>query len=373
MKVAQITLNGYFNYGNILQKYALYQTLKKFVDDVTVLWYGPNNFTPEVGGNFSLIPQHVLRNNPFDYQRCSYYESARLTKFKEFAERNIKTRFHLPYLEEIADDYDFFVVGSDQVWNPNDPSIPYPARFLEFVPREKKLAYAASIATPKIPDAFKEYFRQGILSFDYVSVREEGAVKIVEELTGKTPLLLLDPVLLLSADEWKKIARPPSWFNEKYQRGYIFTYYLRNDPPLEINSVAAELNLPVINALNFNNFNHSTIGIEEFLFLIMNASLVYANSFHGIAFSILFKRPFINREYDDESTRSMSLRIPGLLKMFGLENRIATADNGYKIDSPLEIDFSVRDKILPLERLKAFKFLADALYNAADRAGGVVN
>ena len=358
MKVAQITLNGYFNYGNIFQKYALYKSLKKFVDDVEVLWFNENNFYLEKGE--IKFPMKSPPNN-FEIQRWFGYESARMPKIKEFNDRYIKTRFNLPYIEEITDEYDFFVIGSDQVWNPNDSTIPFPARFLEFVPRKKKLVYAASIAVPTIPDNYKEYFRKGISSFDYVSVREEGAVKIVEELTGKKPLLVLDPVFLLTIDEWKQIARQPSWFNEKYSRGYIFTYYLRNEPPPEIKTVAKKLNLPVINALDFNNFNHYTIGIEEFLWLIMNASLVYANSFHGVALSILFKRPFINREYDDKDTRDMSLRIPGLLKMFGLENRIAKVENDYKIDSPLEIDFSTRDKILSRERLKAFNFLTGAM------------
>ena len=367
MKIAQITLNGYFNYGNIFQKYALYQTLKKFSDDVEVLWYNGNNFSAENGEiNF---PMKKPPNN-FEIQRWFGYESARTIKFKEFYDRNIKTRYNIPYIEEIADEYDFFVIGSDQVWAPNE-WCPLPIKFLSFVPREKKIAYAASIAAPEIPDNYKEIFRQGISSFDYVSVREEGAVKIVEVLTGKTPLLVLDPVMLLTMDEWKQIARQPSWFNEKYQHGYIFTYYLRNEPPPEIKSVAKKLNLPVINALDFNNFNHYTIGIEEFLWLIMNASLVYANSFHGIAFSILFKRPFINREYDDKATRNMSLRIPGLLKMFGLENRIAKAENNYKVESPLEIDFSTRDKVLPYERVKAFNFLTNAL--SENNLKGVLN
>lgn len=359
MKVAQITLNGYFNYGNILQKYALHKTLGKFVEDTEVLWFNINNFTPEV-----------------DVRRCSCYESARMTKFKEFHERYIKTRFNLPYIEETADEYDFFVVGSDQVWNPNDYTIPYPMRFLEFVPREKKLAYAASIATPKIPDKFKEYFRQGISSFDYISVREEGAVKIIEELTGKTPLLVLDPVLLLTVDEWKKIARPPSWFNEKYSRGYILAYYIHSATPPEIKSIADKVNLPLINLLDSKNFNHYLIGPEEFIFLWLNASLIYSNSFHGITFSILFKRPFINLDYDDSVTKSMSLRIPGLLKMFGLENRVTTSMNNYRVESPLEIDFSTCDKVLPLERAKAFKFLTNALSsNSAEinmnRGGGI--
>ena len=357
MKIAQLTLNGYYNYGNIFQKYALHKTLKKFADSTEVLWFNKNNFSLETGE--IKFPMKKPPNN-FELQRYFGYESARTIKFKEFYERHIKTRYDLPYIEEIADDYDFFVIGSDQVWGPNN-WMPLNLKFLQFVTRKKKIAYAASIANPEIPDEYKNFFRQGIGSFYYVSVREEGAVKLIEDLGLKTPELVLDPVMLLTQDEWKKISRPPSWFNEKYQHGYIFTYYLRREPPPEIKSVAKELNLPVINLLDFNNLNHYTIGPEEFIFLIINASLVYTNSFHGVAFSILFRRPFINREYDDEQTKNMSMRIPGFLKMFGLENRIATSKNNYRIESPLEIDFSVRDKVLPYEKAKSIRFLTNAL------------
>ena len=97
------------------------------------------------------------------------------------------------------------------------------------------------------------------------------------------------------------------------------------------------------------------------MYLFAHATLIYANSFHGVAFSTLFKRPFVNCEYDDESTRSMGTRIPSLLKMFGLENRTVYTDDFHKIKSPLEIDFSRRDEVLPQERMKAFNFLSNAL------------
>ena len=358
MKVAQLALDDYSNYGNFLQKYAIHTTIKKFADDVEFLWYIQNTFWPE-GNDLPYPPKYLLERYPHEAVRWWFCEAVRVSKIKEFADRYINTRFNLPYMEDIGDEYDFFVVGSDQVWNPSSGIISN--LFLPFVPREKKIAYAASIALTELPDDVKEYFRQGVKSFTHVSVREENAVKIISELGLEPPLLVLDPVFLLTRDEWLKIARRPSWFNKKYERGYILTYYLRNFPPPEIESVAAELNLPVINLLDIKNFNHYAIGPEEFLYLFAHATLIYANSFHGIAFSTLFKRPFVNCEYDDETTQSMGTRIPSLLKMFGLENRTVYTKEFNKIKSPLEIDFSRRDEILPQERMKAFKFLSKAL------------
>ena len=358
MRVAQLTLDGYFNYGNILQKFALHHTLKKFADFTEVLWTEKNNFLPETG-EVSGLP-FIMKKERADCWRTYFIrEGVRQAKFKDFETLHVRTRFDLPYVEEIADDYDYFVVGSDQVWNPY--GLP-PYRFLEFVPREKKISYAASIATPVIPKQIVEYFRQGVLTFEHISVREEGAVKIISDLTGRTPLLMPDPVLLLTEDEWLAVAQKPTWFKEKYSRGYVLTYYLRKLPPPEVKTVADKLNLPVINLLDFYNYNHFTIGPAEFIWLFANASLIFTNSFHGVAFSILFKRPFLNREIENDSEGvSMSLRIPSLLKLFGLEDRKVSTNENRKLDELLSVDFTRRDEVLPVERDKAFQFLSTVL------------
>ena len=356
MKVAQLTFNTYNNYGNVLQKYALQRILERFVDFTEVLWFNGNMGSSHFWAETGDIPQgypiaHYLR------------EAVRMTKFKEFDERYIKSRFNLPYLEEVGDEYDFFVVGSDQVWNPFCESInmPLPVKFLAFVPDEKKIAYAASIALTELPDDVKEYFMQGVKSFTHVSVREENAVKIISELGLEPPPVLLDPVLLLTRDEWLKIARRPSWLNEKYERGYILTYYISKYYSDKVNTIISKLNLPVINLVGTNNFNHYTTAPEEFLYLFANASLISTSSFHGTAFSILFRRPFINCIQDFQGIGFPSTRIPSLLKIFGLENRTVYTKEFNKIKSPLEIDFSRRDEVLTFERMKAFKFLSKAL------------
>ncbi len=357
MRAAQLTLDGYFNYGNILQKFALHHTLKKFADYTEVLWTDEIKFLPETGEVAGL--PFVMQKERADCWRMYFIrEGARQSRFKDFENLHLQTRFDIPYIEELADEYDYFVVGSDQVWNPT--WFP-PHTFLEFAPREKRIAYAASIVAPEIPAHLKEVFRRGISGFDHLSVREEGAIKIIRDLTGQTPLLMPDPVLLLTEDEWLAVAQPPTWLKSKYARGYVLTYYLRKSPPPEVKAHADKLNLPVINLLDLNNYNHFTIGPSEFIWLFAHASLVFTNSYHGVAFSILFKRPFLNREIENDSVGvNMSMRIPSLLKLFGLEDRTAS-DGNRKLDTILDVDFTRREEVLPVERTKAFKFLSEAL------------
>ncbi|MBQ9488151.1 MAG: polysaccharide pyruvyl transferase family protein [Selenomonadaceae bacterium] len=168
MKVAQLAIDDYTNYGNFLQKYAIHTTIKKFADDVEFFWYIQNTFWPE-GNDLPYPPKYILERYPHEAVRWCFCEAVRISKIKEFSERYINTRFNLPYIEEIADEYDFFVVGSDQVWNPDFWL--YPLLFLPFIPREKKIAYAASIGIAEIPDDVKEYFDKALkvlLMFRYV-------------------------------------------------------------------------------------------------------------------------------------------------------------------------------------------------------------
>ena len=350
LRIAQLTLDGYFNYGTILQKFALHHTLKKFADFTEVRWpslrWGGVSFF-EVGDG-KLLEQYVRHDERHNWKtKILIREAIRQSKFRDFENLHIRTRFNLPYLEETADEYDFFVVGSDQIWNTrwNPPYI-----FLDFVPREKKIAYAASLNAGAIPDEKKETFRRGISDFNYLSVREKNAVKIIEELTGKTPLHVLDPVLLLTADEWLAVAQKPTWLKERYSRGYVLTYHLSKLPPPEIKQFADKLDLPVINLLDTENYNHFTVGPAEFVWLFANASLIYTNSFHGTAFSSLFKIPFIlNALRNIKDTRLRSF-----LSLFGLIDRMTN------VVEPMKIDFTRRDEVLPIERAKAFNFLAEA-------------
>lgn len=351
MKIAQVTLNVYDNYGNMLQKYALHRTLKKFAQLVEVLWYHSTKpFTPQI---LEMDPSAALKGNTRDIAfRC-----VRENKFKEFDDANICTRFDLPHLEDIADEYDFFVVGSDQVWN---PEFNVPGKFLDFAPSEKRIAYAASIVIPELPEEVKEIYRQKILEMPYVSLRESDGCDIVEKLTGKRPLHVLDPVFLLTANEWREIAKRPTWLDQKkYDHGYILSYFIGGNILKEVNALAHKLNLPVINMLDKNNFNHYITGVEEFLYLIDNAALLCTNSFHGTCFASIFKRPFIIYRIAGLRTTRFS-RIGSLLEIFGLSERATDMNLKINVD-PLKIDFARRDEVLPRERAKAFKFLSEAL------------
>ena len=227
---------------------------------------------------------------------------------------------------------------------------------------KKKIAYAVSIGAPKISEQLKNFYRQTISDFNYLSVREDDTFKLINELTGQTPLFMPDPVLLLTADEWSAVAQKPTWFKENYQRGFVLTHYLRRLPPPEVKTLAAKLRLPVINLFDLLNYNHFTVGPAEFVWLFAHASLIFTNSFHGVALAILFKRPFINREANnDKEGIDIAARITNLLKVFGMEERRTFGEKIFTARKATDIDFTHSEEILHRERNKAFIFFAEAL------------
>ena len=351
MRIAMLTLNVYDNYGNMLQKYALYRTLKKFAETVEVLWIASlKSFTP-----YELeVNRHAVGN-----LRDAAFKSVRQNKFKEFSEANMHTRFSIPNLEDLADEYDFFVVGSDQVWN---PEFYVPGRFLDFAPPEKRIAYAASIAIPELPEKFIENYRQKIPEMAHVSVREREGCNLIEKLTGTRPLQVVDPIFLLSPEEWREMAKPPTWFDpDKYANGYMLTHFFNGKPPRQVHALAEKLELPMINLRDIDNFNYYTVGVEEFLYLVSNAALICSNNYHATAFATIFQRPFIVYRYGN-LLLSRFTRMNSFLNLFKLKDRLTDSELNLKVEEPLLIDFSACKEILRTEQAKALKFLTNALW-----------
>ena len=361
LKIAQLTFNVYDNYGNMLQKYALHRVLKRYADQCDVLWHSEDKFLPETW-EWNWRPQLIKMFNSANERRKFVFEAIRQTKFKEFADRHIRTRFGIRALDDLADEYDFFVVGSDQVWNPDFSEQFFPGRFLTFAAPEKRIAYAASIALKQLSEQIKPIWRAGILGMAHVSVREKTSVPIIEELTGVAPRVLIDPVFLLTAEEWSEVAIRPAWLNDRYENGYMLAYFLSAHPNLDLKRIAAELGLPLINLLDSEVFNHYNVGPSEFLWLIQHASLIYTDSFHGTSFSILNARPFITCDYVENGRVSVRMsRIFSLLEDFNLMARKPDIRSGYRLERPFDIDYADRDRVLARERAKAEDFLNAAL------------
>lgn len=359
MKIGKLTLDGYYNYGNVLQNYALRQVLLRYADVVDSLWHEQENFIVRTWFRWSWKKpiKWVLNLQRFrDEMQWVLWESVRQGRIKDWCDRYIGIK-HAADLPQIAMDYDFFVVGSDQVWNPNFSNLQH--CFLTFAPKEKRIAYAASISCPDIPEKDKPLFRQGMTEMAHIAVREQAGADMVKSFSGRDVPVMVDPTLLLTADEWRKVSRQPAWY---HGGEYILTYFL-GERPVVVDKLARESGLPAVNILDRAVYEHFVTSPDEFLWAIEHARLLYTDSFHGSVFSILFRTPFVvcNR-IGSGVFEKMGSRIDTLLGCFGLEARCGTEENNYAIANPFsEPDWSQVDEVLARERKRSNEYLRQAL------------
>ena len=370
LRIANLTLDGYFNYGNVLQRYAVCNLLMGLGAEVESLWFSPQaGFLPylqshypwmkdswdwktwvKLGINWKGVTKKVFSGQ-------NTWEAARSAGIKSFVDRYIPMRYDVDFAK-VADEYDYFVAGSDQVWNPYFADLE--KLFIKFAPPEKRIAYAASISCPEILPEDLKSFIDGINGMKAISVREQAGAELIEQLTGRKVEVVADPTMLVAAEKWREIARKPSWLKGDEQ--ILTTYFLGKRPDEIIDRLADEHGLKVVNILDERVFEHYAVAPEEWLWLIDNARLMYTDSFHGTVFSILFRTPFVVAERIGEGcVNKMTSRIDTLLGKFALEGRRGTKDNGYMIDNPMEIQYGDVDGILAAEKAKAISYLHRAL------------
>ena len=349
-KIGIITLCANNNYGNKLQNYAIIYTLKKY-----------NN----------CLPYTIWIENSFCNNNIKQYIKAYRNKLKDLIKK--RTRIFKKFntnlsiynkkiitnddINKIQSNFDSFIIGSDQVWNPYFMDN-YDIYFLSKFDCHKKIPFSASFGIDEIPEIFKDRIKEELNKFEKISVREEKGKEIIEKLTGRIDTeVLVDPTMLLTEREWDKISKKPKQLKTNK---YILNYFLgclSEQRKFEIERIAKENDCEVINILDKNSSFYET-GPSEFLYLEKNAFLICTDSFHSSVFAILYNRPFIvfNRE---GNAQDMNSRIETLINKFHLKNR---RYNGSKITKEnLEHDYTEAYKILEEERKKSDAFLKKAL------------
>ena len=347
-KIGIITINDNNNYGNKLQNYAVQEILKKL--DFKVITLLNNPCTNDKNKYFLRLMKNILKRNNtiLDQDRKKCFESFN---------KNITYSSKIITAFSKLKDFNYFVTGSDQVWNPNFGRL-RDVDLLKFTEPKKRISFAASFGISSLPEQYNEKLKNALKDYKAISVREDAGKKIIEDVVGRKDVqVLVDPTMLLTAEEWDKVAKKPEQLKtDKYILNY-FLGELSEKRKAEIDKIAKENNCEVINILDKNSPFYCT-GPSEFLYLEKHAFLICTDSFHSCVFAILYNRPFIvfNRE---GSKVSISSRIETLINKFNLKNR---EYNGKEITKEnLSHDYTEAYKILEEERKKSIKFLRQAL------------
>lgn len=357
MKIGIVTIPDITNYGNRLQNYAVSHVLQtRFGCRTTSL--ASHKARAFENGNYILwLKNRIAR------ALCLFPELAekrfgpgmtRWANFCSWNKQHIPTRnyYHCSALpEHLNETYDFFFAGSDQIWNYHFPATNFRDYFLKFAEDRKKVAICGSFGVEEIPEARKPLYIDGLSSFAHISVREEAGAGIVKALTGREVPVLVDPVMLLSREEWLAVARKP---RVDLTKPYILKYYLGDEAEEEkIDHWAKEHGFAVYELLNSRIPELYSAGPGEFLSLVANAALVASDSFHCIAFSILFQKPFVVYARRGAET-SMTSRLDTLLGKFGFQNRWRHC---LTPEDYLTCDFSRTQEILFAEQEKALQYI----------------
>lgn len=382
MKVGIITFHKVNNYGAVLQAYALQRTIEDLGFECDIIDYSRKNLRDVISWQKNKIKSYVKgKPDRQGYSNREFIEMVLTTlffnnktvavKFNDFRKRYQLSRpVNSDTIKEINQEYDLFISGSDQVWNCGRVILDK-NYLLDFVEdNEKKGSYAASFGIQEIPPKYIKDYQSLLSGFKYLSVREAAGARLTTELIQEAAKVVLDPTLLLTKENWTKLA---GTIHRKEK--VIIVYMLEYSESLL--QFAGELSRKVKCPLRLLNkplhsrtgYNYRTdVGPIEWLQEIQNAEYIVTNSFHGVAFSINFNRNFYVEIAGERIRGAMSSRIEHILNLFGLNERLIHKENSSKSESGYtfqyarnNIDYNHVNKILRSMRADSMEYLQDML------------
>lgn len=363
MKVGIITLHRVYNYGSALQAYATQRYFERLGYDAFVIDY--------------ITPQRTLKRifaAPSANSNCHgikqlIYKGAKVGSLilKEMTFGSF-IRKHLKLTSKYVDDIDldkktpiadFYVTGSDQTWNSDYNERVDRGFWLDFLPQEaKRISLAASFGKERLDDSEVEETKRYLARYRGISVREDAAVRIVNDL-GMEAVQLIDPTFLLKKEDWIQLASK-RLVKEKYlilmllynedNHATEFARKIADEKGLKLVKISWEMLKPtMVDQL----FTHRSPA--DFLSLFYYADFVVTNSFHGLAFSINLEKQFIVVPRSEFNSR-----IESLLTLTGLNERMVSSFEELNTCQG-KIRYDRVEKILDAERRKVHNFLRDNL------------
>ncbi len=300
-KILTITCHNVYNHGATLQQLALLKQLEAMGFEAATIDYSPNYLNQHFkwtkvsnaffAKNFFLKVVYWVFKFP-----SNLWNRQRKWRFDAFESKTL--RIHPgkytsnEALKNNLPEADAYICGSDQVWNSYFQNGKDPAFYLDFVPKNKlKISYAASFATDSIAEELKPFVKDKISRLDWVSVREASGVQLVQDLGIKNVTQVLDPVFLVEPAYWESFVKP-------FTARYIFVYDFDTNATLREFALqqakARGLQIYTVNNnIRYADKNFYMHGPDVFLSLVLGAELVLTNSFHAVAFSLIFQKPFM--------------------------------------------------------------------------------
>jgi len=369
--VGLVTTHFAINYGAILQAYALHTTIKKLGYTCEVINYSPNDrlYGNKNNYNFSSlksIVSSILLFLNVKYRDDIEKKKSRFSTFLNdfFTLSKDKYQTYEDIKKHIAQ-YDILICGSDQIWNLN--LLNNPIFFLEFndvLPNAKYIAYAPSISE-KLSDIQYHDILRRTSHFSAIALREKNDANILNDMSDKKIIDVLDPIFLINQHEWKDVS-----IDIDISTPYILCYEVASDANftkvLKILRKKLQYKLVCINTKPYNKHNAdillTDVSPQQFVGLIKNANFVLTSSFHATAFSVMFEKQFYT-----VSSKHRASRHRNLLIQLDLQSRIITDLEKFQKEKNIEkINYTIiNDKLKKLKQ-KSINYLTQSLEGKYD-------
>lgn len=278
-KIKIITFHSELNYGAVLQAYALQKAIRNeggepYFNDVSLR-------------NFEKLAHRSLKEIIIQ----AYAHMINRPKERQFIQFR-KNEFKI--LKDDKEDCDLIICGSDQIWNPEITNGLQPYFFGVGQGCKKKISYAASCGDVGTISNDIDLFREYLLGFSSISVREEKT-RLYLNQQGIECKTVVDPTLLICRDEWLRLVNKSK--SQRPMSEYIFVYDLEGTQIFAdaVNTIATDTNVPVVTLRHRTHYHNEIMRFPkaspyDFLFLIYNAEYVVSNSFHALIFSYIFQK-----------------------------------------------------------------------------------
>lgn len=368
MKLGLLTFHTAANFGAALQAYALQQFLESKGYDAEYLDY-QNHHRRMIYDMPYHIKESMKSGKVVDalfYTLGMPVMNMRKKKFENFNQEYLhlsnKTYHNSQELESTNDIYDKFIVGSDQVWHPNNNGRDV-TFMLSFVKDESKtISYASSFGISEVPEYIKADYAISLKRIHHLSTREQTGVNIIKNLTGREAKLVLDPVFLLTKEQWQNLIE-----DSPVEGRYLFSYTNRKDQIAKFLATGYDMKGMKHHKLSrftsVADFINPAVKVKydmspkEFLANVNGAQIVVSASFHCICFSIILNKPFVcfltGNDGKDE-------RLKTLLTHFGLMDRVYK--NGMtQGDVQKPIDWDKVNVVMQEKRKESIDFLLSSL------------
>lgn len=355
MKIGIITVHRAYNYGSVLQCYALQEYLKGRGHDVRVIDYC-QKWTDSMYKPFSLYYIWHLAKRYDIHSIVAYWRSRKERRYNLSIASKIFSSFCSSYLcltnsckYRIPKDFDVYIIGSDQLWSHQcmGGEDKVYMGFFNHPQSSKVIGYSISSSTDSLYKIGAKKLNLILTNFDKISLREESNSKIVKQLTGISLPVTIDPTLLADESIWKSMINAEKWD----KRNYIVIYQARPvaGNPNYLYDKASIMALRE-DGTEIIDLSSMTYSIEDFISAIKYAKCVFSTSFHAVVFSLLMETPCYAVRLGD----GFDVRYVDLLNKIGLEKEIVDIDF---IPDSLDVDFKIAKEKLLIYKEESQNFL----------------